>query len=68
MLDFCRIPIEDENELKVIGYPIKFRNEKDDLFKEKPPTLGEHNWQILRNLLKYQETDINYFLNENVVI
>ena len=62
------IPIEDENELKVAGCPIKFRNEKEDLFKEKPPSLGEHNWRIIHNLLKYQETDINNLFNGKVII
>jgi hypothetical protein len=42
-LDFCRIPIKDEKELKVIGCPIKFRNEKEVGYS---PLLRQHNGQI----------------------
>ncbi len=37
------IPIQGENDLKVAGYPIKYRGENDTISKEKSPTLGEYN-------------------------
>ena len=37
--------------IAAVGNPVKFKDEPDDEEKEPPPSLGEHNQEILAELL-----------------
>jgi CoA:oxalate CoA-transferase len=52
------VPVEGAGGFKVAGSPVKFRGEGDVTTRACAPELGEHNQQILGELLGYSETDI----------
>lgn len=63
------VDIEDKDlgKLKVVGTPIKMTTAKDETFKKPAPEIGEHNFEILENLLGYSKQDIQNLLKENVL-
>jgi len=61
------IPVEGEENFRVAGNPVKFPGEWDDTQRGKPPELGEHNEDVLTNLLNYSEEAIAELYANNVV-
>lgn len=53
-------------KIKQIGIPIKF-SETPGRIRTPPPSLGQHNNEILRSLLKYSENEINQLEKEGVI-
>lgn len=62
------VEIEHEKigKLKQIGNPIKFSKTAGRI-RVPPPLLGQHNREILQNLLKYSEDEINQLKKEGVI-
>ena len=52
------VPVEGEANFKVAGSPIKFRGEGDRTTRPGAPDLGQHNQQVLAELLGYSQADI----------
>jgi crotonobetainyl-CoA:carnitine CoA-transferase CaiB-like acyl-CoA transferase len=52
--------------LKVVGNPVKFKDEFDDTEKA-PPLLGEHNRLILREILGLSEEEVEKLFEEGVI-
>jgi len=52
------VPVEGAGDFRVAGNPVKFRGEGDVTAKPNAPALGEHNEQILAELLGYGERAI----------
>ncbi len=52
------VPVEGADGFKVAGSPVKFRGEVDVTARPGAPALGEHNREILGELLGYSEADI----------
>ena len=61
------IPVEGEERLKAVGNPIKFIGEEDQTHRAQPPNLGEHNEQILGELLGYSAADIDTLYQQEVI-
>lgn len=62
---FVKIPDKIMNELTVIGSPLKTENSEQTYGPV--PLLGEHTYEVLKDLLKYDEEKINE-LNNNKTI
>jgi crotonobetainyl-CoA:carnitine CoA-transferase CaiB-like acyl-CoA transferase len=52
------VPIEGEDDFEIAGNPIKLGGIPDDPSFGRPPTLGEHNDVIMRDLLGYSIDEI----------
>ena len=52
------VPVEGAGGFKAAGSPIKFRGETELTARPAAPDLGQHNQQILGELLGYSQTDI----------
>lgn len=61
------LPVESENEFKVAGNPVKFAGEPEEMVRPKPPRLGEHNEEILRDWLGFSAADIAALYREGVI-
>jgi succinate--hydroxymethylglutarate CoA-transferase len=59
--------VEGEADFKVVGNPVKFKDEFDDTEKGKPPFLGEHNDLILREILGLSEEEVGELIEEGVI-
>jgi CoA:oxalate CoA-transferase len=58
---------EGESDFRVVGSPIKFKDEFEITQKGKPPALGEHNAEILREQLGYSEAEIQGFIETGAI-
>ena len=52
------VPIEGEDDFMIAGNPIKLGGIPDDLSFGRPPALGEHNDEIMRDILGYSTDEI----------
>jgi len=52
------VPIEGAGDFKVAGSPVKFRGESEVTARGAAPELGEHNAEILGEMLGYSDDDI----------
>ncbi|MBC8373956.1 MAG: CoA transferase [Phycisphaerae bacterium] len=52
------VGVEGEADFKIAGSPVKFRGEGEETTRTHAPALGEHNLQILGELLGYSQADI----------
>jgi len=53
-------------KLKILGNPIKMSEIDREVFKA-PPRLGEHNEQILRELLRYPPEEVEELRNQKII-
>jgi len=53
-------------KLKILGNPIKMSEIDEEVFR-RPPRLGEHNEQILRELLRYPPEEIEELRNQKII-
>ncbi|NQU63512.1 MAG: CoA transferase, partial [SAR324 cluster bacterium] len=60
-------PIQGEASFKIAGNPIKFSGEPDITEAEPPPQLGEHNREVLKQLLGYSDEKIVGLLRDKVL-
>lgn len=61
------IPIQGETSFQIAGNPVKFNGEPDMVEAEAPPKLGQHNGEILKQLLDYSDEKIVELLQSNVL-
>ncbi|MDP6634928.1 MAG: CaiB/BaiF CoA-transferase family protein [Phycisphaerae bacterium] len=52
------VPVEGSGDFKVAGSPVKFRGEDEVTSRTSAPELGQHNRQVLSELLGYSEENI----------
>ena len=52
------LPVDSDDDFKIAGNPIKFSDISESENAGKPPILGEHNREILTNLLGYSSDTI----------
>jgi CoA:oxalate CoA-transferase len=60
------VAYENEKKLKIVGNPIKMSEVEQEVFK-RPPYLGEHTEEILRDRLHYSPEQIKEMKNAKVV-
>jgi CoA:oxalate CoA-transferase len=60
------VDYKDNKKLKILGNPIKMSEVEQEVFK-RPPYLGEHTEEILRELLEYSPTQIKDIKDGKVV-
>jgi crotonobetainyl-CoA:carnitine CoA-transferase CaiB-like acyl-CoA transferase len=60
------VAYENEKKLKIVGNPIKMSEVEQEVFK-RPPYLGEHTEEILRERLHYSPEQIKEMKNAKVV-
>jgi crotonobetainyl-CoA:carnitine CoA-transferase CaiB-like acyl-CoA transferase len=60
------VEYENEKKLKILGNPIKMSEVEQEVFK-RPPYLGEHTEEILRERLNYSPEQIKEMKNAKVV-
>ena len=60
------VEYEGKKKLKILGNPIKMSEVEQEVFK-RPPYLGEHTEEILRELLNYSPEQIKEIRNGKVV-
>ena len=51
-------------KIKLVGNPVKMPKSVDDSNYLPPPTLGQHNYEILGDLLGYSKEKVNKLLGE----
>jgi crotonobetainyl-CoA:carnitine CoA-transferase CaiB-like acyl-CoA transferase len=56
----------DNKKLNIVGNPIKLSEVGQEVFK-RPPYLGEHTEEILRELLNYSPQQIEAIKKEKIV-
>jgi len=61
------IPVEGEENFLVAGNPVKFPGDWEDLQRGKPPALGEHNEDVLTNLLNYSDETVAELYADDVI-
>lgn len=61
------VAVEGEKSFRVAGSPLKFSGEADIQKKGKPPTLGEHNEEILIGLLGYSRKQVEEMYSAKVL-
>ena len=60
------VEYENKKKLKIVGNPIKMSEVEKEVFK-RPPYLGEHTEEILRELLDYSPEQIRNIKDGKVV-
>ena len=60
------VEYENKKKLKIVGNPIKMSEIEQEAFK-RPPYLGEHTEEILRELLNYSPEQIKDIKSGKVV-
>jgi crotonobetainyl-CoA:carnitine CoA-transferase CaiB-like acyl-CoA transferase len=62
--------VEDPNfgNLTVTGLPIRFSSHVPPSTEPAPPTLGEHNQEIMREVLALSDTEIASLVNDGILV
>ena len=61
------VPVEGEDDFKVAGSPVKFKNEPQLKSRQKAPELGEHTCEVLSRFLKMSDSEIQDLLDKGVI-
>lgn len=52
--------------IKLIGPAVKY-SETQTVIRDPPPLLGQHTEQVLRDICKFDQDEINYLINKGIV-